>query len=100
MMSVHPSITRSSPAMPPEVSTVKFSILRRCQPGSREDAQEGSVGRLARTSMDEGVRWKRKSCAAEAATCGTTWTAVAPVPMMPTRLSCRPTRFPFESPPL
>ena len=58
MMSVQPSITRSSGAMPPEVRTVKFSVRFFCQPGSREAAQASSVGRLARTSMDDGVRWK------------------------------------------
>ena len=55
----------------PEVSSVKFSIRSRCQPGSRAAAHEGSVGRFARTSMDEGVRWKTKSSPAEAATWGT-----------------------------
>jgi hypothetical protein len=28
------------------------------------------------------------------------WTAVAPVPMIPTRLPASPVRFPFESPPV
>ena len=45
-MSVQPSLTRSRSAKPPEVSSVKFSIRSRCQPGSREAAQSGSVGRL------------------------------------------------------
>ena len=60
-MSVQPSLTRSCSAKPPEVSSVKFSILSRCHPGSREAAQSGSVGRFARTSMEEGVRWKTNS---------------------------------------
>ena len=99
-MSVQPSLTRSRSAKPPEVNNVKFSILSRCQPGSSEAAQSGSVGRFARTSMEEGVRWKTNSSAADAATCGITCTAVAPVPMMPTRLSARPSSPPFESPPV
>ena len=37
---------------------LKFSIRRFCQPGSSAAAQSGSVGRLPRTSTDDGVRWK------------------------------------------
>ena len=66
---------------------MKFSILSLCHPGSRAAAHEGSVGLFPRTSMEEGVRWNTNSWPAEAATCGMTCTAVAPVPMMPTRLS-------------
>ena len=69
-------------------------MRRRCQPDSNDFAQSGSVGRFARTSIDDGVRWNRYSCFALAPTCGTHCTAVAPVPMMPTRLSFRPVRFP------
>ena len=58
MMSVQPSMTRSSSAKPPDVRSVKFSILWRCHPGSREVAHDASVGRFARTSIEEGVRWK------------------------------------------
>ena len=47
----------------------------------------GSVGRLPRTSTVDGVRWKTSSCFTDLARCGTHWIAVAPVPMMPTRLS-------------
>ena len=79
---------------------MKFSILSLCQPGSRDAAHDASVGRFARTSMEEGVRWKTNSSPAEAATWGTTCTAVAPVPMMPTRLPLRPCKAPFESPPV
>ena len=100
MMSVQPSMTRSCSAKPPEVSSVKFSIRSRCHPGPSDAAHDASVGRFARTSMEEGVRWKTNSSPAEAATWGTTWTAVAPVPMMPTRLSARPSSPPFESPPV
>ena len=100
MMSVHPSITRSCSAIPPEVRIVKFSMRSFCQPGARPAAQDRSVGRLPRTSMEEGVRWKTWSSAAASATWGTTCTAVAPVPMIATRLSRRPVRSPFESPPV
>ncbi len=58
MMSVQPSLTKSSGSKPPETSVLKLSIRCCCQPGAREAAQSGSVGRLLRTSMDEGVRWK------------------------------------------
>ena len=58
MMSVHPSMTRSCSAIPPDVNRVKFSIRSFCHPGSSEAAHSGSVGRFARTSIDEGVRWK------------------------------------------
>ncbi len=58
MMSVQPSLTRSSSWWPPEVRTLKFSRRRRCQPGSSAAAQSGSVGRLPRRSTDDGVRWK------------------------------------------
>ena len=57
--SVHPSITRSSSAMPPVWLAVKFSSQRCCQPGVAISANHsGSVGRLSRTSTDDGVRWK------------------------------------------
>ena len=58
MMSVQPSLTRSSSCWPPVTSTLKFVILRCCQPGERDFAHSGSVGLLPRTSMDDGVRWK------------------------------------------
>ena len=47
MMSVHPSITRSSASKPPDVSALKLSMRRFCQPGSRLAAHSGSVGRFA-----------------------------------------------------
>ena len=90
MMSVQPSSTRSSDSGMPDTRLLKFSIRRSCQPGSRLAAHSGSVGRLSRTSIDDGVRWKTNNSFAPAPTCGTHWTAVAPVPMMPTRLSARP----------
>jgi hypothetical protein len=40
-------------------------------------------------SMDDGVRWKTYSSLAAAPRFGTIWTALAPVPMMPTTLSER-----------
>ena len=100
MMSVQPSLTRSSSCWPPVTSTLKFVILRCCQPGERDFAHSGSVGLLPRTSMDDGVRWKTWSSFAVPPRCGTHCTAVAPVPMMPTRLSASLCRLPFESPPV
>ena len=41
---------------------LKLSMRRCCQPGSRLAAHSGSVGRLSRTSIDDGVRWKTYSC--------------------------------------
>ena len=58
MMSVQPSLTRSSSAKPPDTSALKLSMRSCCQPGRSDWAQSGSVGRLLRTSIDEGVRWK------------------------------------------
>ena len=57
-MSVQPSLTRSTSALPPETTVLKLSIRCCCQPGCRLAAQAGSVGPLLRTSTDEGVRWK------------------------------------------
>ncbi len=38
---------------------MKFSSQRSCQPGVATLAnQSGSIGRLPRTSTDDGVRWK------------------------------------------
>ncbi len=79
---------------------LKLSIRRCCQPASRLAAQSGSVGRLSRTSIDEGVRWKTKSSPAPAPRCGTHCTAVAPVPITPTRLPARPVSPPSEVPPV
>ena len=46
-------------AVPPAWFAVKFSSQRCCQPGeAMEENQPGSIGALARTSTDEGVRWK------------------------------------------
>ena len=57
--SVQPSCTRSSPGRAPDWLAAKFSSQRCCQPGVAISAnQSGSVGRLSRTSTDDGVRWK------------------------------------------
>jgi hypothetical protein len=79
---------------------VKLSIRSRCQPGFSDLTQSGSVGRLLRTSTDDGVRWNTYSSFAPAPRCGTHCTAVAPVPMMPTRLSASLVRPPDGSPPV
>ena len=63
------------------------SATRCCQPGSSVANQSGSIGWLLRTSIDDGVRWNTYSSPASRARCGMHCTAVAPVPMMPTRLS-------------
>jgi hypothetical protein len=57
MMSVQPSSTRSSASGMPDTRLLKFSLRRCCQPGSRLAAHSGSVGRLPRTSIEDGVRW-------------------------------------------
>ena len=101
-MSVQPSCTRSSSAAPPAWLAVKFSSQRCCQPGVAIPAnQSGSIGWLSRTSTEDGVRWNTYSSRASLARCGTHWTAVAPVPMMPTRLSASLSiGAPAESPPV
>ncbi len=72
-----------------------------CQPGSSVANHSGSMGWLLRTSTDDGVRWNTNSSPASRASGGMHCTAVAPVPMMPTRLSAR---FvigpPVQSPPV
>ena len=100
MMSVQPSLTRSTSAIPPDTRVLKLSIRSCCQPGRSDAAHSGSVGRLSRTSIDDGVRWKTYRCSAVSARWGTHCTAVAPVPMMPTRLPANPVRFPSASPPV
>ena len=55
---VQASATRSSSDCPPAVSIWKLRIRLRCQPGCNALAHCESVGRLARTSTDDGVRWK------------------------------------------
>ena len=100
MMSVQPSITRSSSWKPPDTRMLKLSIRCLCQPCLSDLAQPGSVSRFARTSIDDGVRWNTYSCSAVSPTCGTHCTAVAPVPITATRLPRRPVRFPSEFPPV
>jgi hypothetical protein len=57
-MSVQPSCTRSSSALPPVWLAVKFSSQRCCQPGVAALGEPlGVGGALARTSTDDGVRW-------------------------------------------
>ena len=62
-------------------------------PGSVDQVSISSelVGRWSRTSIVDGVRWNTYSSLTTFANSGMTCTAVAPVPMMPTRLSCRST---------
>ena len=63
-----------------------------CQSGGRCAAHSGSVGQSSRTSIDDGVRWKTYSSLAALPRLGTTCTALAPVPMIPTTLSPRCSR--------
>jgi hypothetical protein len=95
-------MTRSSSASAPVWLAVKFSSQRCCHPGVATWANHsGSVGRLSRTSTDEGVRWKTYSSSQARARCGTHWTAVAPVPMTATRLpASRSSGAPDGSPPV
>jgi len=61
------------------------------------------VSMLLRSKTTRGVRWKTCRLAATAATGATHCSAVAPVPMMPTRLSASPGRPPPvrpDSPPV
>ena len=100
-MSVQPSCTRSSSAKPPVWSVAKFMSHFACQPGSRLSNQAGSIGWLLRTSIDEGVRWNTKSSLASRPSGGMHCTAVAPVPMMPMRLSASFVMgAPFGAPPV
>ena len=89
-------------AVPPAWLAVKFSSQRCCQPGVLMVANHsGSIGWLSRTSTDDGVRWKTYSSWHAWARWGTHCTAVAPVPMMPTRLSARfSSGAPSGSPPV
>ena len=61
--------------------------LAAASPARASANHSGSVGWLLRTSIDDGVRWNTYSSPAARARCGMHCTAVAPVPMMPTRLS-------------
>ncbi len=54
MMSVQPSLTRSTSCGTPETSAWKFSMRSFCQPGRNVLTQSGSVGRLFRSSTDDG----------------------------------------------
>jgi hypothetical protein len=89
-MSVQPSFTRSSSAKPPVWSVAKLTIQRCCHPGSKSSNIAGSSGWFPRTSIEDGVRWKTRSSPASRARYGMACTAVAPVPMMPTRLWANP----------
>jgi hypothetical protein len=62
-------------------------------------AQSAGVSHWPRTPTVEGVRWKTTSSFAHLATSGTIWIAVAPVPMIPTRLSRSFVRFGCEASP-
>ena len=66
---------------------IAFALRFACQPGSSEAAHWGSVSQSSLTSIDDGVRWKTYSSLHALARWGTHCTAVAPVPMMATRLS-------------
>ncbi|CAB5027408.1 unannotated protein [freshwater metagenome] len=89
MTSVHPSFTRSCSGWTPVTAWVKLTIRSACQPGGWDVNHSTSVGALLRTPTADGVRWNTNSSFAVFASCGTACTAVAPVPMMPTRLSRR-----------
>ncbi len=88
--------------MPPAWLAVKFSSQRCCQPGMATSAnQRGSIGWLPRVSTEDGVRWNTYSSPASLARYGTHWTAVAPVPMRPTRWPASLCiGAPWESPPV
>ena len=83
---VHPSSTMSTAGWAPVTASVKLMIRSCCHPGAWLRYQASSVGAWPRTPTAAGVRWKTKTSPAVLASSGTTCTAVAPVPMMPTRL--------------
>ncbi|WP_218596953.1 hypothetical protein [Pseudonocardia oceani] len=62
--------------------------------------QSCGVSRFPRYPTLDGVRWNTITCFAVFASSGTTWTAVAPVPMIPTRLSARPVIGRSKAPPV
>ena len=70
------------------------------KPGASEAPHSGSVGAFSRGATDDGVRWNTERCCACRATAGTTWIAVAPVPITATRLPSSPVRPPVASPPV
>ncbi|CAB4802050.1 unannotated protein [freshwater metagenome] len=91
VVSVHITLVHSSPTMFssgcwPHTARVKFLMRSPCQPGFKLLNQFSSVGACPRYPTNAGVRWNTKSSSAASASRGTTCTAVAPVPMMPTRL--------------
>ena len=86
-MSVQPSLTRSSSAKPPVWSVAKLTSHSRCQPGPSVANQSASISWLLRSSIDDGVRWNTNSSPASRPSGGMHCTAVAPVPMIPTRWS-------------
>lgn len=69
----------------PEGGEVHQPLL--LQPGCRDWSHVSSIGWLLHTSMEEGVRWKTHSSCASHPGGGMHCAAVAPGPMMPTRLS-------------
>ena len=79
---------------------LKLSIRRCCQPGSRLAAHSGSVGRLSRTSIDDGVRWNTYSCSAAAPRCGHALHRGRAGADDADPLVGSPVRFPSESPPV
>ena len=58
VMLVQASATRSSSTWPPAVRIWKFSMRRRCHPGCNALPTRDLWAQLARTSTDDGVRWK------------------------------------------
>ena len=98
--SVHPSWTRLRSGFSPVTAEVKLRIRSSCQPGSRPWNHSTSVGALARTPTADGVRWNTNTSFAARASWGTNWIEVAPVPMIPTRLSASPSMGSVGLPPV
>jgi len=84
----------------PVTAAVKLTMRSQCHPGFWLLNQASSVGALLRTPTGDGVRWKTKSSWAASARRGTAWIEVAPVPMMPTRLSFRLVIGSVQDPPV
>ena len=76
---------------PPAWLAVKFSSQRCCQPGVATSAnQSGSMGWLSRTSTDGRRALEHVQFPGVPGQVRHDWTAVAPVPMSPTRLPASP----------
>ncbi len=94
------SSTRSSSTGMPSITAWKFSMRRRCQPGSKSSANPSGVGRLARTPIGDGVRWNTWTRSAASARWGRIWIPDPPTPIRATVLPASLSRPPSWLPPV